>query len=55
MFANTSEDPVDLTIVQRVLEVLILCVVVEVVIKMGIVDGVYVDMTVGAGEGFSEE
>ena len=53
--AVSVEDPVDLAVVQGVLEVLVLCVVVEVVVEMGIIDGVYVDMSVGAGEGFSEE
>ena len=55
MFTIASEDPVDLSIVQGVLEVLILRVMIEVVIEMGIVDSVYVDMAVSAGKGFSEE
>ena len=42
-------------IVQRVLEVLVLHVVVEVVVKPRIVDGVHIDMFVGVGKGFSEE
>ena len=41
-------------IVQGVLEVLILCVMVEVVVQTGVVDIVYIDMLVGAGKGFSE-
>ena len=49
------EDSIDLAIVQRVLEVLILCVVVQVVIEMGIIDSVYVDVAVSAREGFLEE
>ena len=55
MFAITSEDPIDLAIVQGVLEVLVLCVVVKVIIKVGVVDSVYVHMSVGARKGFSEE
>ena len=54
-FAIASEDPVDLAIVQRVLEVLILRVVVQVVVETRVVDGVYVYVAVGAGKGFSEE
>ena len=55
MFAITSEDSIDLAIVQRVLKVLILCIVVKVVIEPRVIDSVYVDMVVGAGKGFPEE
>ena len=55
MFAITVEDPVDLVIVQRVLEVLILHVMVKVVIEVGIIDSIYVDMAVGSGKWFPEE
>ena len=55
MFAITTKDPVDLMIVQGVLEVLILRVVVEVVIKAGIIDSVYVDMVMSAWEGLPEK
>ena len=54
-FAITTENPVDLAIVQGMLEVLILRVMVEVVIEVGIIDSVYVDMTMGSGKGFSEK
>ena len=37
------------------LKVLVLCVMVKVIVEAGIVDGVYVDMLVGVGEGFSKE
>ena len=37
------------------LEVLVLCVIVEVVIKARVMDSVYIYMSVGVGEGFSEE
>ena len=47
-FTITSEDSVDLAIVQGVLEVLVLHVVVEVVIKMGVIDGVYIDVAMDA-------
>ena len=49
------EDPIDLVIIQGVLEVLVLCVVVKVVIKARVIDSVYIYMSVGAGEGFFEE
>ena len=55
MFAIASEDPIDEVIVQGVLEVLVLCVVVKVIIEAGIIDGVYVDMAMGLGKGFSKE
>ena len=42
-------------IVQRVLEVLVLCIMVEVIIELGIIDSIYVDMSVGLGKGFSKE
>ena len=42
-------------IVQRVLEVLILCVMVKVVVEMRVIDSVYVHMSVSVGGGFSEE
>ena len=37
------------------MKVLVLCVVVKVVIESGVVDGVYIDMSVDAGKEFSEE
>ena len=49
------KNPVDLVIVQRVLEVLILCVMVEVVIEVGIVNSVYVDTAIGPGKWFPEK
>ena len=55
MLAIALENPVDLVIVQRVLEVLVLRVVVEVVVEAGIIDGVHVDVAMGVGEGFPEE
>ena len=54
-FTIASENPVNLVIVQRVLEVLILHVMVQVFIEVGVVDGVYINMAVGARKGFSEE
>ena len=55
MFAITTENPVDLVIVQGVLEVLILHVMIKVVIEAGIVDSVYINVAVGSGEWFPEE
>ena len=55
MLAIASEDPVDLVIVQRMLEVLVLRVMVQVVIETRVVDSVYVDMSVGSGKRFSEK
>ena len=49
------KDPIDLAIVQRVLEVLILHIMVKVVIEVGVIDGVYVDMVMDMGPGFLEE
>ena len=49
-FAIAAKDSVDLAIVQRMLEILVLHIMVEVVI-----DGVYVDMVAGARKGFSKE
>ena len=54
-FAIASKDSVDLMIVQRVLEILVLHIVVKIVIEVGVVDSVYVDMSVGAEKGFSKE
>ena len=54
-FTIATEDSVDLVIVQGVLEVLVLHVVVEVVIEVGIIDSVYVDMSVSVEKGFSKE
>ena len=54
-FAIVTKDSVDLAIVQGVLEVLVLCVMIKVVIEAGVVDSVYVDVAMSAGEGFSEE
>ena len=42
-------------IIQKVLEVLVLCVMVEAVIQPRIVDSVYIGMSVSVGKGFSEE
>ena len=36
------------------LEVLILCVMVEVIVEAGVIDSVYVEVSVGAGKGFLE-
>ena len=55
MFAIASEDPIDLAIVQGVLEVLTLRVVVKVVVEMGVIGGIYVDMAVGLGKWFLKE
>ena len=49
------EDSVDLVIIQRVLEVLVLHVMVKVVVEMGIVDSIYVDVSVGARKGLLKE
>ena len=49
------KNPVDLAVVQGVLEVLVLSVIVEIVIESGVVDGIYVDMSVGVGKGSLEE
>ena len=54
-FAVSAEDPVNLVVVQGVLEVLILRIMVKVVIEVGVIDSVYVDMAVGARKGFSKE
>ena len=37
------------------LEVLFFCIVVQVVIEPGIIDSIYVDVSVGMGKGFLEE
>ena len=44
-----------MAIVQGVLEVLVLRVVVEIAIEVGVVDGIYIHMSVGARKGFSKE
>ena len=55
MFAITTEDPIYLAIIQRVLEVLVLYVMVEVVIKARVIDSVYIYVLVSTGKGFPEE
>ena len=55
MFAIISEDSVDLVIIQGVLEVLVLHVVIQVVIELRIIDGVYVDVSVGMRKGFQKK
>ena len=55
MFAIISEDSVDLAIVQRVLEVLVLCVMVKVFIELRVIESVYVYVSMGVEEGFFEE
>ena len=54
LFAITSNDLVD-EVVQRMLEVLVLHVMVQVVVKLGVIDSVYIDVSVGSGKGFLEE
>ena len=54
-YTIATEDPVDLVIVQEVLEVLALHVVVKIVIKSRVIDSIYVDMAMGLGKGFSKE
>ena len=49
------KDPIDLAIIQGVLEVLTLHVMVKVVIEVGIIDSIYVDMAVGSGKWFGKE
>ena len=55
MFAIVLEYSIDLAIIQRMLEILILYVVVKIVIESRVVDSVYVDMPIGMGKGFFEE
>ena len=55
MFAISWEDLVDLSIVQRVLEILILYVIVEVVIELRVIDGVYINMVMDSGKRFFKE
>ena len=54
-FTITLEDPVALSVIQGVLEVLFFHVMVEVVIETGVIDSVYIDMTMGSRKGFLEE
>ena len=54
-FAIATEDPVDLAVVQGMLEILVLRVVIKVIIESRVIDGVYVDMAMGSGKGFSKE
>ena len=49
------KDSVDLSIVQRVLEVLILSVMVKIFVEVGVIDSVYVYMAVGVRKGLSKE
>ena len=49
------ENSVDLAIIQGVLEILVFCVMVKVIVKLGVIDGVYIDMSMGAEKRFSEE
>ena len=55
MFTVALEDPIDKAIVQIVLEVLVLHVMIQVVVKMRVIDNVYVDVSVSSGKGFVEE
>ena len=55
MFAITVEDSIDLVIIQRMLEVLVLCVMVKVVVELRVIDSVHVDMMVGSGKRFPKE
>ena len=55
MFTVALEDPIDKAIVQIVLEVLVLHVMIQVVVKMRVIDSVYVDVSVSSGKGFVEE
>ena len=55
MLTIALEDSVDKAVVQGVLEILVLYVMVKVVIETGIVDSVYVDMSMSLREGLSEE
>ena len=55
MFAIATEDSVDLVIIQRMLEVLVFCVMVKVVIEWRVIDSVHVDMMVGSRKGFPKE
>ena len=54
-FAIASKDSVNESIVQGVLEVLILHIMVKVVIEVRVIDGVYVNILVSPGEGFVKE
>ena len=55
LFTIALKDSVDLAIVQRMLEVLILCIMVGVFIESEVIDSVYVDVAVGSGKRFPEE
>ena len=55
LFAIFVKDSIDLTIVQGMLEVLVLCVMVEVVIELGVIDGIHIYMFVDMGKRFLEE
>ena len=52
VFIVILKDPVDEAIVQRVLEVLILCIMIQIVVKMRVIDSIYVDMLVIMGKRF---
>ena len=54
-FAIALENSVDLAIVQRVLEVLVLHIMVKVIIEARVIDSVYVDVAMGSGKGFLEK
>ena len=49
------ENPVNKAIVQGVLEVLVLYVMVQVIIEVRVIDGIYIDVLVGVRKGFSEK
>ena len=55
MFTITSNDLVNEVVVQRMLEVLVLHVMVQVVVKLRVIDSVYIDVSVGSGKGLLEE
>ena len=54
-FAIATEDPVDLAVVQGMLEILVLHVMIKVIIELRVIDSVYVDMAMDSGKGFSKE
>ena len=51
----SSKNPVDEAVVHGVLEVLVLCIMVQVIKETRVIDDVYVDMSMGFQKGFSEE
>ena len=49
------ENPVNEAIVQGMLEVLVLHIVVKIIIQAGVIDSVYIDVSVGSRKRFPEE